>query len=125
MGAMRAFLENYEEGKEQGHYQVQMLPQLSFDNQQFALALSSHFLFLYSEHLDYEFHKEAILEMLRVAKEVRIFPLMTLKNEPSLYVKKIISELEALGYHAQIIKTNYEFQNGANEMLKVVKNGTD
>ena len=118
MGAMKAFLEDYEEGKEQGYYQLQMLPQLSFDNKQFDLALSSHFLFLYSEHLDYEFHKEAILEMLRVAKEVRIFPLMTLKNELSPYVKKIMVELEALGYDAKIIKTNYEFQKGADEMLK-------
>jgi len=74
---------------------------------------------LYSEHLDFEFHLKAILEMLRVAKEVRIFPLMTLKNEPSPYVEKILEELEKLGYVAQVLKTNYEFQQGANEMLKV------
>ena len=119
MGAMMKFLEDYEEGKEQGYYQLQMLPELSFNNQQFDLALSSHFLFLYSDHLDYAFHKEAILEMLRVAKEVRIFPIMTLKNELSPYIEKIMSELEVLGYKTQVLKTEYEFQKGADEMLKV------
>jgi hypothetical protein len=122
MGAMRQFLEDYTEGKEQGHYQLQMLPELSFDNNLFDLALSSHFLFLYSEHLDYEFHKRAILEMLRVAKEVRIFPLLTLENERSPYVEKIMKELELTGFKTQIVKTNYEFQQGANEMLMVYDN---
>jgi len=125
MGAMRAFLEDYEEGKKQKRYQFQMLPELSFSSNQFDLALSSHFLFLYSEHLDYEFHLKSILEMLRVAKEVRIFPLMTLKNEKSPYVEKVIKELEVLGYETQIVKTDYEFQRGADEMLKVVKSGTN
>ena len=63
----------------------------------FDLALSSHFLFLYSEHLDYEFHLESILEMLRVAREVRIFPLLTLKNERSPHVERIIEEIDRLG----------------------------
>jgi hypothetical protein len=123
MGAMKLFLEDYEEGKVQGHYLLEMLPKLSFENQQFDLALSSHFLFLYSEHLDYTFHKEAILEMLRVAKEVRIFPLVTLENEQSPYVKKIMLELEGMGYDTQIVQSEYEFQKGADGMLKVVKNG--
>ena len=121
MGAMRMFLDDYEKGKEQGYYQLQMLPKLSFEDEVFDLALSSHFLFLYSEHLDFEFHLKSILEMLRVAKEVRIFPLLTLKNEKSLYVEMVIEELERLGYRAKIIKTEYEFQRGADEMLKVIK----
>ena len=124
MGAMKIFLEDYEEGKTLGSYQNQMLPNLDFEENHFDLALSSHFLFLYSEHLDFEFHLKAILEMLRVAKEVRIFPLMTLKNEPSPYVEKIVEELEKLGYVAQVLKTNYEFQQGANKMLKV-EHGTN
>jgi hypothetical protein len=85
----------------------------------FDLALSSHFLFLYSEHLDYEFHLKSILEMLRVAREVRIFPLLTLKNERSPYVERIMEELDRLGYDSQVIKTDYEFQRGADEMLRI------
>ena len=123
MGAMKQFLEDYEKGKKQGHYQLQMLPELSFSNQTFDLALSSHFLFLYSEHLDYKFHLKAILEMLRVAKEVRIFPILTLTNERSPFVDKIINELETLGYRAKIVQSKYEFQKGANEMLEIKPKG--
>jgi len=119
MEAMSHFLEDYESGKEQGHYQAQMLPDLTFKEKSFDLALSSHFLFLYSEHLDFEFHLKAILEMLRVAKEVRIFPLLTLDNQVSPHVDKIIKELDILGYKTSIEKTNYEFQEGADEMLRL------
>ncbi len=122
MGAMRAFLDDYQEGKERGYYQFQLLPKLSFEDRRFDLALCSHFLFLYSEHLDYEFHLKSILEMLRVAREVRIFPILTLKNEKSPYVERIIVELEELGYNAHIVKSEYEFQKGADEMLKIIKN---
>ena len=120
MGAMEQFLDDYEEGKSRGYYQLQMLPKLSFRDKEFDLALSSHFLFLYSKHLDYEFHLKSILEMLRVAKEVRIFPILTLKNERSLYIDDIIKDLERLGYLPKIVQTNYEFQKGANKMLQVL-----
>ena len=123
MGAMSQFLESYNYGKNRGYFQPQSLPNLTFKDKSFDLALSSHFLFLYSEHLDYDFHLKSILEMLRVAKEVRIFPIMTLKNIRSLYVKRIMEELEKFGYRAKIIKTDYEFQKGANEMLKITFKG--
>jgi len=81
--AMEEFLEDYEAGKNQRRYQHQELPKLNFKDNAFDLAWSSHFLFLYSEHFNEEFHKQAIAEMLRVAKEVRIFPLLTLNNTRS------------------------------------------
>jgi hypothetical protein len=119
--AMMEFLMNYEEGKEEGRYITAELPELPFENARFDLALSSHFLFLYSEHLDEKFHTDAILEMLRVANEVRIFPLVTLEGERSPYVDIIVKTLQGLGYNVDIVTTNYEFQRGANEMLKVVQ----
>lgn len=57
--------------------------------------------------------------MLRVAKEVRIFPLMTLENDYSPHLSKIIKSLESRGYVTQIVKTEYEFQQGADEMLRI------
>ena len=119
--AMTEFLIDYNEGKEEGRYLAEALPNLSFKDEQFDLALSSHFLFLYSEHLDEVFHMKALLEMLRVAKEVRVFPLVDLKGEKSVHIEGVIKELTALGYDASIIKTGYEFQKGGNEMLKVMK----
>ena len=119
--AMMEFLMDYEEGKEEGRYLEESLPSLSFPDNHFDLALSSHFLFLYSEHLDENFHFKAIEEMLRVAKEVRIFPLVMLDNERSPYVDTVIQLLQEKGYSSEIVKTAYEFQKGANEMLKITK----
>ena len=42
------------------------------------MALCSHLLFLYSDHLDAAFHRAAIRDLCRVAGEVRIFPLLAL-----------------------------------------------
>jgi len=119
--SMTEFLIDYNEGKEDGRYLAESLPNLSFEDEQFDLALSSHFLFLYSEHLDKDFHMKALLEMLRVAKEVRVFPLVDLKGEKSIHIEAVIQELTELGYDASIVKTGYEFQKGGNEMLKVTK----
>ena len=83
---------------------------------------SSHFLFLYSEHFNLSFHQKAVLEMCRVAKkEVRIFPLLTLKNETSPYLEPIIDFLNSKGFHTSIVKSDYEFQKGATKMLVVSK----
>ena len=119
--AMMEFLSDYEEGKEEGRYIDASLPTLPFEDKAFDLALSSHFLFLYSEHLDEAFHQAAIEEMLRVANEVRIFPLLTLTNERSPYIERIIELLEKEGCKAEIVQTGYEFQKGANEMLKITR----
>jgi len=119
LSAMREFLDDYDLGKEEGRYQYQELPKLSFEDQAFDLVWSSHFLFLYSEHFDLEFHKKSVLEMLRVAKEVRIFPLLDLNNQISPHLQGVMRFLERNGYICKIEKSNYEFQKGANEMLRI------
>jgi len=118
--AMHDFIEDYENGKNEKRYIHNELPKLSFEDGSFDLVLSSHFLFLYSEHFDLQFHIDSILEMCRVSKkEVRIFPLLDLKNQESKYLKPILELLHAKGFEAKIIKTNYEFQKAADEMLQI------
>ncbi len=119
--AMTEFLMDYNEGKEEGRYIEGELPELSFEDEQFDLALSSHFLFLYSEHMDEAFHLKSIVEMLRVAKEVRVFPLIDLKGEKSIHIEGVIRELGSLGYETSIVKTAYEFQKGGDEMLRITQ----
>ena len=119
--AMTEFLMDYNEGKEEGRYIAEELPKLSFEDDQFDLVLSSHFLLLYSEHLDLEFHLAAIEEMLRVAKEVRIFPIITLEGKRSPHLDVIMKRLRDKGYQSDVVKTGYEFQKGGNEMLKITK----
>jgi hypothetical protein len=117
--AMDEFLEDYEAGKKSGRYQHQELPELSFEDNTFDLAWSSHFLFLYSEHFDLDFHKNAVLEMLRVAKEVRIFPLLDLHNNKSKHLEPLLALLKENNYSYEIQKSEYEFQKGAFEMLLI------
>ena len=119
LDAMSLFLNDYDSGKAGGRYRYEELPALSFEDKEFDVAWSSHFLFLYSEYFDLEFHKKAILEMLRVSKEVRIFPLLDLKNERSVHLKNIVSFLEKHGYSCEIQKSEYEFQKGGDEMLRI------
>ncbi|MBR8829751.1 MAG: hypothetical protein N5P05_001297 [Chroococcopsis gigantea SAG 12.99] len=119
--ALREFLADFDEGKLSGRYQVQSLPQLNFQDNSFDISLCSHFLFLYSDHLDYQFHRDSVFEMLRVSKEVRIFPLLTLMLERSPYLVPLMDELHCSGYSVSIQKVAYEFQKGGDEMLKIVK----
>ena len=44
------------------------------------------FSFLYSEQFSEDFHLAALHDMCRVAKEVRVFPLLALDGERSSYV---------------------------------------
>ena len=119
VNAMLEFLMDYNEGKEEGRYIEASLPKLPFDDKEFDIALSSHFLFLYSEHLDLEFHIESISEMLRVASEVRIFPVVGLDNNRSKHLDATIEHFKKLGFNAEVVKSGYEFQKGANEMLLI------
>lgn len=119
LNAMDEFLIDYEDGKRSGRYQHQELPRLSFKDKEFDLAWSSHFLFLYSEHFDAEFHLNAIKEMLRVANEVRIFPLLDLNNARSTHLDAVLEYVDKKGYTYEILKSDYEFQRGANEVLKI------
>ncbi len=119
--ALNQFLADYDAGKLSGRYQIQSLPRLNFPDDSFHLALCSHLLFLYSAHLDYQFHRASVLEMLRVSKEVRIFPLLTLMLERSPYLLPLMDELRSAGYEVSIEKVSYEFQKGGHEMLKVSK----
>ncbi len=117
--ALETFLTDYQQGKQEDRYQTQALPNLNFADKTFDLALCSHFLFLYSAQLDRDFHLAAIQEMLRVSKEIRIFPLLTLMQEVSPYLDIVIHKFNSLGYSASTVKVPYELQPGANKMLVI------
>ncbi|MEG3436007.1 SAM-dependent methyltransferase [Pannus brasiliensis CCIBt3594] len=117
--ALETFLEDYERGKESGRYRVGELPKLGLAEDSFDLALCSHFLFLYSDHYDYDFHLDSIREMLRVSPEVRIFPLLTLRLQRSPYLDRVVQDCRTMGYRVSIAPSDYEFQKGGNEMLRI------
>src|SRR5262245_49377512 len=102
MAAMEDFLHDYSRGKAQGRYVNAKLPILPFADSSFDLALCSHLLFLYSNQLDAVFHGEAIQELCRVAREVRIFPLLALSGDRSPYVDRNLAELLEAGHEVSI-----------------------
>jgi len=117
--AMNDFLDDYVEGRESGRYVEASLPGLPFGDNEFQLALCSHFLFLYSEQLSYEFHIQSIKELCRISAEVRIFPLLELGAIKSRHVERVRSNLEKAGYGLIIERVPYEFQKGGNEMMRI------
>jgi len=119
LAAMQVFLDDYDRGRVEGRYVDAELPMLPFSETSFDLALSSHFLFLYSAQLGEAFHRAAIREMCRVAAEVRIFPLLALGGRQSPYVDQNVSELRGLGYDVSIENVAYEFQRGGNQMMRI------
>ena len=122
MQAMNDFLTDYEHGKQQGRYLAGALPTLDFENEQFDLALCSHFLFLYSEHFSLDQHIKSVLELCRVAKEVRIYPLVSLDGKKSPHLDAVINKLKKHNIKTLRQKVDYEFQQGATEMLVASSN---
>lgn len=119
MSAMEIFLTDFDAGKNEGRYIPGELPSLPFESGMFDIALSSHFLFLYSAHLSAEFHLQALQEMLRVAREVRVFPTLTLNGASSPHFHFVTENLANQGFAVEVKRVPYEFQRGGNEMLVV------
>lgn len=121
MKAMRDFLADYPRGKLEARYLAESAPVLSFPDDSFDLAVVSHFLFLYSNHLDLRFHIDAVTELCRVCGETRIFPLLQLGAIPSPHVEPLSAHFKAVGYEVAQIQVPYEFQRGGNRMLRIRK----
>lgn len=119
MEAMNQFLDDFPIGLQQRRYVLDELPNLSFKDKQFDLALVSHLLFTYSDHLSKEFHLNSIRELCRVAKEVRVFPLLNVSGERSRFLLPVVEELQQSRYKVKIKQVDYEFQKGGNELLSV------
>ncbi|MEE3953467.1 class I SAM-dependent methyltransferase [Peribacillus frigoritolerans] len=99
------------------------LPSLPFKDGEFDILLSAHFLFMYADRLDYQFHIKTLNELLRVTKkEIRIFPLVDLEGKRYEHLDKLISYLaDNNEYTVEEVKVPYEFQANANSMLKIRK----
>lgn len=117
--AMQRFLDDYGVGRTEGRYVIGELPGLPFQDEAFDLVLCSHLLFLYADQLSLEFHLQSVQEMLRVAPQVRIFPLLGLQGNPSAHLDPVIGALQRLGMNVQIRVVDYEFQRGGNRCLVV------
>ena len=119
LATMRMFLADYDTGRQADRYLDAALPQLPFADRSFDLVLGSHLLFLYDHRFDLVFHTAALLEMLRVGLETRIFPLLDLNGKPSALVAPVVDRLHGMGFQVSIERVGYEFQKGGDHMLKI------
>ena len=118
MGAMANFIDDFEIGKEQQRYIYHKLPtQTKYNPQEFDLGLSSHFLILYSQ-LGLDFHIQSISEMLRICKEIRIFPILNLNATKSEVLEDIIAHFNS-DFMVTLEKSDYEIQKNGNEMMVI------
>jgi hypothetical protein len=115
--AASCFVDDIEEHPER--YVPGSLPVLPFEDGQFDLVLSSHFLFTYVDRLDIDFHHRALVEMHRVCRhEVRVFPLLDQGGHSlDAMTGELIAALLRDGIGTEICEVPYEFQRGGNRML--------
>jgi len=118
-GSMSIFLADFEDGKGEGRYLDESLPDLNIEDQTYDLALCSHYLFLYDNHLNLAHHLSSLKELTRVAKEVRVYPLVSMSGEVSPHLDPVMSLLVASGLSCNLVDVSYEFQKGATQMLVI------
>ncbi|WP_308737518.1 hypothetical protein [Paenibacillus sp. AR247] len=104
-------------------YVAAVLPVLPFADRQFDMTLSAHFLFMYSDKLDYAFHEQTVGELMRVTKEeIRIFPLVDQSSRRYKDMQKLLTFAAGNGWSAEERPSDYEFQRGASSMLVLTRN---
>ncbi|MEM9540676.1 MAG: class I SAM-dependent methyltransferase [Cyanobacteria bacterium P01_E01_bin.42] len=118
---LHSFIEDYKaDWPARTNYITASLPHLPFANNSFDLALSGHFLFSFHAHFPTTAIADSLLELARVAREVRVFPLRTNeqnRNMPFVDLEKITATLHQNGLIVRIEPSEFEFQIGANEVL--------
>lgn len=120
MSAMSMFLEDFERGKTEGRYIYHNLPEkINAEDNTYDIGLSSHFLLMYTD-LGYDFHIKAISEMLRVCREIRIFPVCDLDGSKTELIDNVKNYFSK-DYDVKLLKTEYEFLKDGNKMMVIKK----
>ncbi len=118
MGAMQEFLGDYRAGRSEGRYIPAALPNLPFPDNSFDLCLCSHFLFLY-ESLGPDFTIRSIREMVRVAPEVRIYPIVDTNGHQADYFGGVRERLHTAGLVVQMVPAGYDFLKNGELLLRI------
>ncbi len=117
-GVLERFIPDFDASTRIGRYVGARLPDLPFESRSFDLVLCSHMLFLYSEELDAEMHIASLNEMLRVGKEVRVFPLLDMEGHMSRHLEVIVESMRASA-QLEFVTVPFEFRYGDSRMLRL------
>jgi hypothetical protein len=103
-------------------YVAGQLPQLPFKDASYDVAVCSHLLFTWADQLGLDWHRAALVDLARVAAEVRVFPtVMQGPGEPVPFWDELMSDLAEAGLTTEQRRVPYEFQKGADTMLVVTR----
>jgi hypothetical protein len=116
--ALDRFLPDFVEHRQR--YVSGALPKLPFGDKMFDLTLVSYFLFAYQEHFTYDFHRDSLLELMRVTHgELRIYPTVTFEAERSVYLTRLEGDPACRNLIFQEVRTDFEFLVNSNWFLSV------
>lgn len=116
---MKLFFADYERGKADGRYLGVTDYHLPFADFAFDYALSSHYFFADLEDQTVDFHLFAIRELARVAKEVRIFPLIDREGKTSQFLGPVLLGLQQDNYGVEVREVDFHLHKSGNAMLRV------
>lgn len=119
---MRTFFSDYLQGKEAGRYIGINDINLPFEKFSFDIAVSSHYLFSQLEDQTIDFHVAILQELARVAREVRIFPLIDSHEKTSPLLGPVLLALQQADYGTEIRAVPYHLEPQGNAMLRVWAN---
>jgi hypothetical protein len=95
---------------------------LTFSDNQFALALCSHYFFT-QKSFDLDKNFSLVKKLCQVAEELRIFPLLNSEGQLSKYLGPLMLNLQQQDMGVEVRQVNYESQPGGNAMLRVWAQG--
>ncbi len=126
--SLELFLSHYRNFANINRYIASSLPELPFAENTFDLILCSHFLFLYEDQFDFEFHVSSIQELVRICRpngEVRIYPLVNLRLERYSQLDRLMDCIRDQNIFVELIPTEFTFIPGASEVLRIVNSVKD
>lgn len=116
---IKEFLADYEKGKSQGRYLGITNHQLPLNDFSFDFALVSHYLFAELDDQTIDFHLDVIRELARVAKEVRIFPLIDREEKTSCFLGPVLLGLQKENFGVEVREVSHHLHKMGNAMLRV------
>jgi len=113
------FLADYDQGRLDKRYLPVVDTELPFGHFAFDFALSAHCLFADLDYQTVDYHVGVIKELARVAKDVRIFPLVDARGIPSPLLGPVLLALQQANYGVEVRDVSYHLQPKGNAMLRV------
>lgn len=117
---MQLFFDDFETGRKQGRY---LSPNEFYAQNQnayvFDLALITHHLFVNYEDKEIDKHVELILQMIRLAGEVNIFPLIDKYGKNSVLLGPVMLALQQQNLGLEVCQVGSQLQKSGNAMLRV------